>query len=451
MPAWLAWQQGCKRELLIWHRRSGKDDVQLHKTAVAAHQRVGNYWHCLPKYEQARKAIWEAVNPMTSKRRIDEAFPPEIRRRTDNGAMVVEFLNGSIWRLVGSDDPNSLVGAPPVGLCFSEWALSNPEAWAYLAPILLENGGWASFITTSRGRNHAFTMLNKVARPNAWSPTNPAGWFSQVLAVTDTGFPLELVEHQRHEYHGIYGIDAGDALIDQEFYCSFDAAVLGAYYGKQIARSEAEGRITQVAYDPKLPVHAAWDIGLGANLAVLVFQVAADRPRIIYGLRGSHDDTIPDMVARLRQLPVGWDKFSDDWMPHDARVREHGTKRTRVELMTDLGRRPRLVPAHKIDDGINAGRMTFDKALWDRDNCAEALEHLRMYRALWDSDRKVFKDKPDHDYTSHYSDAYRYLAMAWRAVRAEIAPKPEGRTIYQMTLNELWEFHEMDLPRESRI
>jgi phage terminase large subunit len=131
LPSWRAWEKGCKREILIWHRRAGKDDVQLNKTAVAAHERIGNYWHCLPMYEQAKKAIWEAVNPNTGKRRIDEAFPLEIRKRTDNSSMVIEFKSGSIWRVVGSDNPNSLVGAPPIAITFSEWALSNPSAWAY--------------------------------------------------------------------------------------------------------------------------------------------------------------------------------------------------------------------------------------------------------------------------------------------------------------------------------
>jgi phage terminase large subunit len=91
LAAWNAWEGGIKRSLLVWHRRAGKDEISLHKAAVAGHERVANYWHCLPMYEQARKAIWEAVNPHSGKRRIDEAFPHEIRARTDYSSMTLEF------------------------------------------------------------------------------------------------------------------------------------------------------------------------------------------------------------------------------------------------------------------------------------------------------------------------------------------------------------------------
>ncbi len=141
MAAWCAWEAGTRRLLLIWHRRAGKDDVALHMAAVAAHERPANYWHCLPEYAQARKAIWTAVNPHTGKFRIDEAFPKELRKSTRNNDMEIQFLNGSTWRVVGSDNPDSLVGAAPAGIVFSEFALSNPSAWGLLAPILEENDG----------------------------------------------------------------------------------------------------------------------------------------------------------------------------------------------------------------------------------------------------------------------------------------------------------------------
>ena len=445
-PSWKAWEQGCRREILIWHRRAGKDDTQLHKAACAAHHRIGNFWHALPQYEQCRKAIWEAINPATGMRRIDEAFPRELRKRTDNSGMMIEFLCGSTWRLVGSDDPASLVGAPPIGICFSEWALSNPECWAYLAPILVENGGWASFITTSRGRNHAYDML-QMAKADRFDPVNnPTGWFSEVLTPAETGFPLELVEKQRQEYHGIFGEDAGDALIEQEYWCSFESAILGAYYGKLLAQAEREGRICAVPWDPSLPVHTAWDLGKGANMALWFFQVNFNEIRVIGCLAGAHDEVIVEIVEQLKKFPYTW---GDDWVPHDAKVREHNGK-TRVETLIALGRKPRLVPDHHIDDGINAARLTIPRCRFDAVGTAPGLRALREYRALWDPDRRCFKDKPDHDWTSHYGDAWRYLSVAWREIRADPPPKPAGRTIHEMTLNEAWEMLKEN-PRENRI
>ncbi len=171
---WDYLESGGKRAVMVAHRRWGKDEVGLHFAAVAALQRPGNYWHMLPQYGQARRVIWEAVNPRTGRRRIDEAFPQEIRRRTIDGEMLIELANGSTWQLVGSDNFDSLVGSPPVGIVFSEYALADPMAWAYFRPILAENGGWALFIYTPRGRNHGKTLYDFARSEEGWFSQRPA-------------------------------------------------------------------------------------------------------------------------------------------------------------------------------------------------------------------------------------------------------------------------------------
>jgi phage terminase large subunit len=437
MPAWKAWEGGIRRELLCWHRRAGKDDLALHKAAVAAHERIANYWHCLPMYEQARKAIWEAVNPHSGKRRIDEAFPLSLRRRTDNGSMTIEFKSGSLWRVVGSDNPDSLVGAPPAGIVFSEWALANPTAWAYLAPILSENNGWASFITTPRGRNHVHSMLEMARK----SPD----WFAQVLTIADTGYPLERVEEQRNEYHGIFGRDAGDALIEQEYWCSFEAAILGAYYGREMADLEKKGRITKVAIDPDLPVHTAWDLGNEHNMAIWCFQVVLDEIRVVDFL-SEYGYFLDKYCAELDARGY----HGDDWLPHDARVKSMETGRSRLETLIKYGRKPKLIPSHHVSDGINAGRLTLAHAWFDAERCAYGLEALRQYQAEWDDLRKCFRDTPRHDWTSHPADAWRGLAMAWREMKPAPPPKKDKgpMTINQVTIEDMWKLAEADRPRD---
>jgi hypothetical protein len=271
----------------------------------------------LPEYSQGRKAIWTAVNPQTGKRRIDEAFPHELRANTNDQEMFIRFKNGSTWQVVGSDRFDSAVGSPPAGITFSEWALSNPAAWAYLAPILVENNGWAIFITTSRGRNHAKTM-HDMARVTD-------GWHAQTLTIDDTGFPKHLVEAQRKEYHSIFGADAGDALIEQEYYCSFEAAVLGSFWGKEISRAEREGRICKVDIDPELPVHKAWDIGVDDPMAIWCFQLG---PGVV------------NVVDYYEASGFGFDHYWEwneargyhgiDWVPHDAKMREVGAPGARA-------------------------------------------------------------------------------------------------------------------------
>jgi hypothetical protein len=437
--SWIAWERGCKRLLLIWHRRAGKDDVALHMTAVAAHERVANYWHCLPMYEQARKAIWEAIDPHTGRRRIDQAFPVELRRRTDNGAMTIEFRNGSIWRVVGSDNPDSLVGAPPAGIVFSEWALANPTAWAYLAPILAENGGWALFVTTPRGRNHVKSMLD-MAR------NNPAVWHCEVLTPNETGFPIERVEEQREEYRGIFGEDAGDALIDQEYWCSFDAAILGAYFGREMLEAERDGRIGVVEHEPELPVHTAWDLGVGDSTAIWLFQQLGPQIRVI-GYYEASGYAVQHYVEYLNGLGYA---YGTDWLPHDARVREwtnadsEGKAKSRIQTLIELKRNVRVVPSQKLDDGINAARRAIPNAVFDAKRCERGLECLRQYRREWDDKLKTFKTTPLHDWSSHGASAWRYLALGVGELPKPPAPKPPIRGVAEMTFDEL-------LARQARL
>lgn len=332
--------------------------------------------------------------------------------------MSIRFKSGSSWRLVGSDRPDSLVGTAPAGIVFSEWALSNPSAWGLLAPVLLENGGWADFITTPRGRNHAFTMYQMAKK----SPD----WFTEILTVDHTrAISRDAVEEQRAEYHGLYGADAGDALIEQEYFCSFEAAILGAYWGKELRKLEDEKRITSVPVDESLPVHTAWDLGIGDSTALWFFQVTGRELRIVdwYEASGRGLDHYRDVK---RDKGYG---YGHDFVPHDAKVRELGTGRTRIETMKQLDLKPRLVPMHKVEDGINAVRRSLPRCWFDEGRCADGIERLRQYKAAWDDDKKIFSDKPLHDWTSHSADAFRYLCMAWRELAGTPADPPKPKVL----------------------
>ena len=222
LPLWEYLQQDkdALRAAECAHRRWGKDDICLHTAMTKGYQRVGNYWHLLPQYNQCRKAIWEAVNPRTSMKRIDEAFPVELRAITRNTDMYIQFRNGSSWQLVGSDNADALVGSVPIGITFSEYALSNPSCWGYLSPILEENKGWAAFISTSRGDNHFHALIRHTIASK--------DWFGEILPATLTPvFTPDKLEQIRAELIAHFGDDMGEALYQQEYHCSFQGAVLG--------------------------------------------------------------------------------------------------------------------------------------------------------------------------------------------------------------------------------
>jgi phage terminase large subunit len=364
-------------------------------------QRVGNYWHMLPEQAQARKAIWDATNPHTGKRRIDEAFPLELRESTRNDEMMIRFKNGSSWQVVGSDNYNSLVGSTPIGVVFSEWAIAKPEAWAYLRPILAENGGWALFITTTRGKNHAFQMYQTVK--------DSSDWFCQLLPANVTGvFAQEQLDAELKEYIGQYGDGVGRALFNQEYFCSFDSAVVGAVYGDEMHKARTEKRICSVPYEKESLVHTVWDIGYGDSTAIWFVQKVGREVHLI----DYYEDSGKDIAHYVQVLNQRGYTYGTDWLPHDAEAGELGTGKSIKEMLEGLGRSVEITPKLSPEEGINAARMLMSRCYWDEQKTQRGIDCLTNYR--WDVDKttKELKPRPVHDWASHGADAFRYLAVA---------------------------------------
>lgn len=419
---WSYLKDGGKRAVARWHRRSGKDDVFLHHTACSAHERVGNYWYMLPEYSQARKSMWEAINPHTGKRRIDEAFPPEIRKTYREQEMSIVFHCGSTFQLVGSDNYNSLVGSPPIGLVFSEYALSDPSSWGYLMPILEENGGWVGFNSTPRGKNHFKNMCEFAAKE--------PGWFYETLRADQTDvFTSEQLEKILRELQSLHGDEFGKALWLQEYFVSFDAAIPGSIWGDCIGKAEAERRIGVVPLDKTFPVHTAFDLGRTDDTAIWFFQVTAGQVRLIdyhasnlkdipfYGdiLRGSYQASDSEEVRALKARTKTY-TYGTHWLPHDARPRTlaAGGKSMLQQFNDQKVGRFAIVPRLDKQEGIQAARATFPRCWFDAEHCAQGLEALRHYHREWDAELKMFSDHPAHDWSSHGADAFRYLSLIWK-------------------------------------
>lgn len=403
---------GGKRACIVWHRRSGKDTVALHATAQLAMRDVGLYWHMLPEQAHARKVVWDALDG-DGKRKIDRAFPHAIRKKTSETEMKIEFANGSIWQCVGSDNFNSLVGAAPRGIVWSEWALADPLSWNYLRPILEENGGWALWITTPRGKNHAY---------KTWKTSvGMKGWFSSLLSIRDTKredgvtpvISEAQVEQIRKEAQAA-GEDADEGTIASEYYCDWDAPVPGAIWGEELQAMQREGRICSVPWEPGVPVDTVWDLGWDDSTAILFAQRVGRETRVINAMSGNRM-SLSHWVNEVKGLPYTW---GTHWFPHDSAHGQLGDKEGRsLQVQAqDLGLGNVMVlqqaPVHT---GIAEARLFLRKVYVDEKHCGEALEAWRSYSRKWDGERRTYSKDPLHNWASHYSDALRYLAAAWQS------------------------------------
>lgn len=435
LKLWQALENGKRRVIEIAHRRWGKDDVCLHFTATQTQEHPATYWHMLPEYAQARKAIWNAVDPHSGKRRIDEAFPLELRENTNEHEMFIRFKSGATWQVVGSDNYKNLVGAGVKGVVFSEWAKADPSALAYLEPMLNENDGWAIFITTPEGKNHAHGMYKMALKDSEW--------FAELQTVEDTGFPLDRVEKSRLLYHELYGEEAGDALIEQEYYCSFEAATLGSVYGKWIGKSIKDGKVTdRVKHDPAHPVYTAHDMGYDDAHAIIFFQMGIGEVLVIDYDEGSGWEP-KNVCERIygRKINVAerdnetgsivnW-TFGDDieeiehrkdytyhpmghHVPWDAaiKVQSAGGKST-IEQCARLGIKLNAHQGASQADDEAALRSVIPKC-WFSVRAQKLVDSLSAYHRKWDDVKKKLKDKPEHDHSSHGCDAAELMAKVVR-------------------------------------
>lgn len=419
-PLWEYLSGGGKRAVARWHRRAGKDEVFLHHVACAAHERVGTYWYMLPEYGQARKAMWDAINPKTGKRRIDDAFPHEIRKRTLDQSMMVEFHCGSTFQLVGSDSFNALVGSPPVGLVFSEYAISQPSSWGYLMPILEENGGWAGFNSTPRGKNH-FMRLCEFAEKEP-------GWFYSSLNADQSGvFSAEQLLGILRQLQAEHGDEYGMALFQQEYYVSFEAAMPGSIWGDCISKLEANGRIGVVPHTPGWPVFTGWDLGFDDDTTCWFYQVIFDEIRVIDYVEDNFKDVeFYALMLKNKAETLGYE-YGTHWLPHDARPRTiaAGGKSILQQFM-DLNKDYSgklgafaIAPRLDVQEGIQAARATFPKCRFDADKCEIGIDHLKAYRREYDEEDNVFSSTPKHDGASHAADGFRTVAVSWRKAKAQ--------------------------------
>ena len=398
--------RGGKRYVGVNHRRWGKDKLSLNAAAVLQHKRIGTAWHMLPEASQARKAIWDAVDEFTGVRLIDQAFPPEIRDSTRESDMFIRFKTGGTWQVVGSDNYNSLLGSPPTLVVFSEFAYANPASWQKLSPILLNNNGVAIFISTPCGRNH-FHGLYEFAKAEMLAGRD---WFAQLQTIDDTGVftPAQILAEER-QLAAQRGQQEANAIIRQEYYCSFEAAIPGAYYGAVLEAMDRSNQITSVPYDPGFMVETWWDLGIRDDTAIWFVQKVGREHRIIdyYESAGVGLDHYAQV---LRERNYNYAPIACV-LPHDAghaQLSQRGGASLAAVLKTNYGYGNRIIPQTKsLQWSINQVRSFLPTCVFDAVRCKDGLDKLRQYRRKWNDITRAYHDTPLHDFSSHAADSFR--------------------------------------------
>lgn len=465
------YDNGGRRGMWVWHRRAGKDLVASHQEAKSSFKRPGAYWHFFPTLEQGRRALWEAFLK-DGRRTLDTVFPGfldprragSVVRAKDDHQMKLTLVNGAIWRVMGTDKLES-VGAGPVGVTFSEFSLCRPTAWDYIRPMLRENGGWASFIFTPRGRNHAWKMYEKAkSRP---------GWKTDFKNVKQTNLEYESEETELDGTPKLLDWQAMveeekqsgmlEELVRQEYHCDFNAAMVGSYYGDLISEMDERGAVWDFDH-PTTEVFVACDIGITDSFSMWAFR-CNDQGGIDFL---AHYEAAGKVVAHYVNKMIEWEQklgfhYVKVILPHDARAKDVKTGISTIEqfatLCNEHGWKREMItiaPHHYVQDGIEAVRWVLQLPTRFHKRCEthDGVEALRQYHRKYDEDKRSFSAEPDHDWTSHSADAARYAAVTVKKTmrlhkkltKAKEPVKPLSVTLDKsMTLDQLFKSRERRL------
>jgi phage terminase large subunit len=375
--------------VIVAHRRAGKTVacvMDLIHNALMSRQERPRYAYIAPQLKQAKAVAWDYV------KHYGAGLPGASLHETE---LRLDLHNGGQVRLYGMDNPDALRGIYLDGVVLDEAADASPRLFSeVLRPALSDREGWCVWVGTPKGQNDFYDLWQQAR-------LDPERYFTLMLRASETGIVSrsELDDALRSMTPEQYA---------QEFMCSFEAAIIGAYYGREMALAEEQERLREHVYDPGLQVHTAWDLGISDHTSIWFYQQAGFEVRLVdyyaaagYGL---------DHYAGVLQSK-GF-RYGSHYLPHDVEVKELGTGRSRLETLNSLGLSAFVVRRLSVEDGINAVRRILPRCWFDRTKCAEGIKALKQYRRDWDDVRKVFYERPLHDWSSHPADAFRYMCIS---------------------------------------
>jgi phage terminase large subunit len=371
---------------IVAHRRAGKTVAcinELIKGAITLKQKDPRFAYIAPQYNQAKDVAWNYLKEYTA---------PVPNVQWNESELRVDMPNGGRIRLYGAENYDRLRGLYLDGVILDEYATMDPRIWEVVRPALSDRQGWCVWIGTPAGHNAFYDVWQKAQEHK--------DYFALMLKASETGI---IPESELEAAKADLSVDQ----YEQEYECSFEAAVQGAYYGADMKQAEAEDRIRTVPWERDIPVKTAWDLGIGDSTAIWFAQMVNNEIRFIDYIENSGVGL--DWYAReIKSRPYIYDQHI---CPHDVEHKELGTGKSRKETLESLGLVVDVAPKIPVDDGINAVRKILNRCWFDRDKCQQGIEALKQYRTEYDDKLKTYKNRPLHDWASHGADAMRYFAV----------------------------------------
>ena len=379
---------GSRFAVLVLHRRAGK-------TVLSINQLIMDVLTCplpdprgayiAPLYSQAKRVAWDYIKHYCQ---------PLPGVKFNESELRVDLPGGGRLYLCGADNPDSLRGMYFDSVVLDEVAQMAPRAWSeVIRPALADRKGRAIFIGTPQGKANSFYKFYEEAK-------DQPDWFRQLLTADDT----EIIDHD--ELKAAEREMSKDEF-QQEFYCSWEAAVKGAFYAHELGEARLQKRITRVPYNPRYEVFTAWDLGLADATAIWFAQNIRNELHIIR----YEEFTNTSLLDIINEIKGYHYMYGAHFAPHDVKVREYSTGQSRLQIAQDAGISFVVTKQLPIIDGIEAGRVMMRQAYIDKDACAHGLAALEQYRMQYNDKLQAFHKQPLHDWTSHAADGWRYLAI----------------------------------------
>lgn len=404
---------------LVVHRRAGKTVSGINdliRAAITCRLESPHFAYIAPYRSQAKSVAWDYL----------KRYAAPIMESANEAELKVTLLNGGRISLFGADNADAMRGLYFDGVFLDEFGDYRPSVWGnVIRPTLSDRQGWAVFSGTPKGKNQ-FWLIYEQARKDK-------DWFLLTLPASQSGLlPQEELNAAKAQL--------SDDQYEQEYECSFEAAIIGAIWGKQMREALERGRIRNVPHDPNLNVYTAWDIGRSDATAVWFWQVVGSEIHVIdfymdYGM------IAPDVGEILASKPY---RYGKHYLPHDARAKTFATGKSTIEMLAphlELAKMA-IVPDIGVQAGIAYARQLIDHCYFDDNKCERGIEALRQYQHEYDEDKKVFRKSPLHNWASDPSDAFRMLAVAWRQEPTVKPPDPFRPLIVgpenQFTMNDAW-------------